>query len=48
MLLEKSARTGQAGSDISQEYSPSLQQQDLPEPDMMSSYFIALDGFLLY
>lgn len=47
MPLENSVRTGQASGDISQEYCPSLQQQDLPEPDTMSSYFIALDGFLL-
>lgn len=48
MPLEKSVRTGQAGSDVSQEHCPSLQRQDLPEPDMMPSYFIDLGGFLLY
>lgn len=45
--LEKSVGTGQAGCEVSQQYSPSLQQQDLPEMFTMSLYFIALDGILL-
>lgn len=45
--LEKSVGTGQAGCEVPQQYSPSLQQQDLPEMFTMSLYFIALDGILL-